>query len=149
MTIEVWVSTHPDPDRSALGPQWALAGQLDQGREDEVWKVVQGYLGLRAESRWRSVEFYADLDPDSEGYRALHDAVPGDDLARSRLKFWLALRWGGPPPRVFFTARQAQLATLQRRPPPPHPGRRELTRPVGVKLVENARSGLFDMNGDA
>ena len=67
----MYVTTNPSPDQSQLGPEWLLAGELDQGRERDVGKVLQGQLGLRAPSRERAVEFYADLRPESPGYRAL------------------------------------------------------------------------------
>lgn len=98
MATEVWISLDDDPDRSDLGAQWLLAGRLDESRETDVWRVVQGYLGYRASSRARSVCFYADVEPDGDGHRALLEARPPDveRLAGSGISFWVALRWAGP-----------------------------------------------------
>jgi hypothetical protein len=115
VTTQLWISTANNPDRTALGQDWLHAGSLDERRESDLWKVVQGQLGHRAPSTRRSVAFYADLDPTSPGYKALTSTEPhrpdADDTPSAQ-EFWLALRWNGPPVRVFFgpQARRARRA---------------------------------------
>lgn len=150
MATEVWISPATDPDRSALGPEWRVVGELDEGRETDLWKVVQGYLGYRAFSKQRSVQFYADLDADSVGYQELLGAQPGVprelSVAGSSASFWLALRWAGPPPRTFFASQQASLAHLARRQPESHPGRLLKPRvPVGMRL-HASEGGFFEVS---
>jgi hypothetical protein len=136
MATELWISTTDAPDRLTLESHWLLAGQVNEGRETELWRVVQGHLGLRATSRPRSVEFYADMEPDSDGYQALLEARPSgvDRLNGSRIQVWVALRWAGPPEKTFFATQPAELAPMTRRPPEPHPGLPK-SIPVGMKLA--------------
>jgi hypothetical protein len=145
MSTQLWVSTAADPDRSKLGDEWSPAGELAEGRESDLWRVVQGYLGLRSPSRLRKVQFYADLDPATAGYQQLLQLDPelaGPRTAAPGAAFWLALRWEGPPPGIFFAARQARLAVLQRRPPERHPGLRRPVQPVGMEVVAGP-AGMF------
>jgi hypothetical protein len=148
MATQVWISTSNDPDRDDLGPEWRHAGDLDEHRETELWKVVQAYLGFRTFPPRQSVEFYADLDPDSSGYQELLTAQPGlphqGGLAGLRSRFWLALRWEGPPVRILFATQQARLAPLKRRPPEPHPGLLKRPAQVGMRL-QAPRGGFFDV----
>jgi hypothetical protein len=141
------MSTSDDPDRADLGHEWDYIGDLNEGRETDLWKVVQGYLGSRDPSQRRSVEFYADLDPDSTGSQELLARRPDRhrefDGASSSVHFWLALRWAGPPPRIFFTSQPATLAVLSRHPPESHPGCLKRLVPVGMQLRAN-EGGFFD-----
>lgn len=150
MTTQIWISTSNDPGKAELGPEWRYAGDLDEHRETDLWKVVQGCLGLRAASRRRSVDFYADLDPDSPGYQTLLAAEPNvtrrRPLGDSDIRFWLALHWAGPPVRMFFSAQHARFAFgQQRRPPEPHPGLLKKPAIVGMRLTANT-SGFFDVS---
>lgn len=71
-----------------------------------LWGVIQGYLGLRAVSRARSVDFYADLDPDSPGHQRLLAAE--SSLASRPLvddkdcRYWLARTGPGRQPGPSF-----------------------------------------------
>lgn len=146
MTTQLWISTAQNPALDASGPEWDHAGKLDEARETDLWKIVQGELGCRAASRRRSVSFYADLDPDSVTYQALQGEHP--DLGRSvgiadsSSRFWLELRWAGPPPRTFVASQPARLALLERRIPEPHPGRTKRLIPVGLQVHADDR-GFF------
>ena len=148
MSTEIWISTANNPDRKELGSEWHCAGSLAEHREVDLWKVIQGYLGLRAVSGTRSVNFYADLDVDSLGYQKLLEGEPNLGsthlLTNSRYRFWLALRWSGPPPRTFFCSQRALLAPPQtRRPPEPHPGLSKRPAIVGMRLASD-QGVLFD-----
>lgn len=137
MPTEVWISTSDHPDMSTLGPEWLHAGHLDSSRETELWKVVQAHLGLRNTPARPTVEFYVDLIVGSDGHHGLLNVLPEGrrDLNGSRMRTWLALRWGGPPERTLFATDQAELAPLRRRPPEPHPGLRPTPQPVGLRLT--------------
>lgn len=147
MATQVWVSTAAAPGRNGLGPEWREAGEIDQARERELWRVIQGHLGSRSASRLRRLQFYADLDPDSPGFQDLAQLAPtlvagAVSAADFRARFWLALRWSGPPPRVFFSSRPARFTILTRRPPERHPGMRRVLRPIGVQL-DAGDDGIF------
>lgn len=138
MTTQLWISTAQNPGLDTSGPEWEHAGELDEARETDLWRIVQGELGYRAASRRRSVSFYADLDPNSATYRMLKDKHPdvahGLGITNSSVRFWLQLRWAGPPPRIFLVSQQARLAVLERRLPEPHPGRIKPLIPVGMQI---------------
>lgn len=146
MTTQVWISTAKEPDGSGLAPDWLHAGELNQGREVELWSAVQRYLGLRAGRSGRSVDFYADLYPDSPGYGVLFPATAGSPdhshvNVAAPTRFWLALLWTGPPARTLIAVEQASLAHLVRRPPESHPGLLTPVVPVGMQL--GAADGVF------
>ncbi|WP_106350804.1 hypothetical protein [Antricoccus suffuscus] len=150
MSTEIWISTAKNPDKRELEPEWHYAGRLEVSRETDLWKVVQGYLGFRAVSSLRSVDFYADLDVDSPGYQKLLEAEPGLGtthlLTNSEYRFWLALKWSGPPSRIFFAAQRALLEPPQtRHRPEPHPGRLKRPLIVGMRLATND-GRLFDFS---
>lgn len=138
MTTQLWISTAQNLAMDASDPDWEHAGELDEARETDLWRIVQGELGYRAASRRRSVSFYADLDPESATYQDIQsrhpDVARGLGIADSSVRFWLQLRWAGPPPRTFLVSQQARLAALERRVPEPHPGRIKRLIPVGLKL---------------
>jgi hypothetical protein len=148
MTTELWFSYAAAQPGGDLADGWEYGGELDSSRESDLWKVVQGVLGLRAASRARAVGFYGDLDPDAAVYQrfvAEHPQVSrGAGLGDSKLVFWLALRWTRPHgERTFFSTRTAQLAPLARRTPEVQPGSVKRLVPVPIRLRADASGRLL------
>jgi hypothetical protein len=146
VTTWVFIATSGDRSRDSLDTDWHLAGWIDESREQELWKVVQRYIGLRSSREPSSVEFYAHLDPDSPGYHLLLDARPDphrEKLDGSNAQCWLALAWDGPPRRMLFSVAPAVLAPLARRPPTHHPGLVKPGTPVGMRLRSTPERSIF------
>jgi hypothetical protein len=147
MRVLVWVSDFAQPDMVKLDePEWRKIGTLDGHREVEVWKVVQGYLGLRAGTSRRSAEFYADVDQDNPWYQQLSDKYldvsRGTGLGGAGDSFWLALELVDAH-RLLISVRRATIGPMGRRPPEPHPGLLKPGVPVGFRLVAGDR-GIFN-----
>ena len=119
-----------EPTAGSQSSDWLMIGRVDTTRETDFVEAVQSALGLRAKTV-ASVDFYVDVEPDSEFLRV---ALPDET------KFRVATRVGGVDDAYLVaTGPGVRVRGLERRRPEAHPGL--LTRPVVTPVRLRAQRG--------
>lgn len=150
--LDMWISTTtPDVAFGQDGPgeQWQKVGTVDTSQEADFGKHIQRLEGHRATAP-RISGFYLSGDPESMWVQA------SEQDPRNQQPFWFAIdRWGSML-SVVHGARATYLvsnekaratASLERRPPSPHPGLVVRPRYIGI-AVTHTRNGLLTRRGD-
>jgi len=133
-TPQVWVSATSqdiDYDGHTPGSHWKLVGEIDTTQESDFFTHIQVFIVGRRTVKGPA-EFYLDGDPDSEWVQQ----------SKSQQPFWVAIDpWGqmrtsihGADPTYLVSNAKAEITSLVRRPPPPHPGRTDRPVKVPIKL---------------